>query len=151
MKLKVVPLENGTVIDHISLDQGRIVYRLLRSKITDHPTVLLLNIPSSSQSKKDMLKIENVFVDKVDCDIIALVSPNATINTIKNGKVVDKYNVKLPEHLHGFLKCLNPNCITNREREPLETNFAVSSNPLKLVCVYCDKEYDERLVSHIVG
>lgn len=150
MELKVTPIRNGTVIDHITPESGMIVYRLLRQKIAGHPTVVLLNAPSSSMGMKDMIKIEDVFVNKAECDVIALVAPNATINTIKGNTVAEKYRVKMPKFVRGFLKCLNPKCVTNADREPLETHFVVENSPFRLRCVYCDKEYSESLVNETV-
>jgi len=147
MQLKVVPIQAGTVIDHIPPGRGRIVYRLLSEKIGSQPTVVLLNAPSTTRGKKDIVKMENVFITKDDIDIIALVAPEATINVINGGKVTEKYAVKMPQRIDGILKCLNPKCVTNAEREPLATRFVVTNSPLKLRCEYCDKEYDDSLVS----
>ncbi|MCK4327751.1 MAG: aspartate carbamoyltransferase regulatory subunit [Candidatus Diapherotrites archaeon] len=148
MTLEVKPIQNGTVIDHIPAGKGLVVYTLLGGA-NNGQAVLLLNAKSPRLGRKDIVKMADVFVDKERRNIIALVAPEATINTIKNGKLVEKHNVEMPKRIEGYLKCLNPKCVTNAEREPLATSFTVSSNPLRLKCDYCDKEYSERLVSGI--
>ena len=148
MTLKVTELKNGTVIDHIPAGKGLAVYNLLNGS-ANSMSVLLMNAESSSSGRKDMVKLQDVFVDEAKRDIIALVAPDATINLIKDGKVAEKHKVKMPSKVRGHLKCLNPKCITNAGREPLQTIFSVEGNPVRLKCEYCDKEYDERLVTGI--
>ena len=60
----------------------------------------------------------------------------------QKGKIIEKRNVKLPSEVNGILDCLNPKCITNKEREPLKTKFIVKENPLRLRCAYCNKEFE---------
>ncbi|MFC2174442.1 aspartate carbamoyltransferase regulatory subunit [archaeon] len=148
MALEVKPIKDGTVVDHIPAGKGLVVYTLLGGA-NGGQSVLLLNAKSPSMGKKDIVKLEDVFVSKERRDIIALVAPDATINTIKGGKRVEKHKVGLPKTVQGYLKCLNPHCVTNAAREPLETSFTVSANPLRMRCDYCDKEYDERLVTQV--
>ena len=149
MALEVAEIENGTVVDHIPAGKGMIVYQLLNGSLNKSESVLLVNVNSSTHDKKDMVKMENIFVDGETGSIIALVAPEATINLIRNRKVSKKYKVQMPKKVRKYLRCLNPKCVTNAEREPLETAFTVSSNPVILRCDYCDKEYDERLVANI--
>ncbi|MFH1836236.1 MAG: aspartate carbamoyltransferase regulatory subunit, partial [Methanobacteriota archaeon] len=57
-----------------------------------------------------------------------------------NFKVVRKENVKLPKKITGSIYCPNPNCITNKEREPVETVFIVrETDPLVLSCKFCER------------
>ena len=148
MALKVTELKNGTVIDHITAGKGLSVYNLLNGN-GEGISVLLLNAESSRSGRKDMVKLQNVVVNPAKRDIIALVAPEATINIIKDGKVAEKYKVKMPKTVRGYLKCLNPKCISNAAREPLVSSFSVEGNPVNLKCDYCDKEYDERIVTGI--
>ena len=149
MALEVTEISNGTVIDHIPAGNGILVYSLLGGSANCGQCVLLTNAKSTRFDKKDVVKMEDVFVGGDNRDIIALVAPDATINTIRDGKLAEKHKVKMPNKIRGHLKCLNPKCVTNAAREPLETSFSVIGNPLHLKCDYCDKEYDERLVSGI--
>ncbi len=114
--LNVDTIESGTVIDHIKAGKGKKVMELLR--ISDNfssRVALVMNVSSKKLGKKDIVKIENVFVSNEIANLIALVAPNSTINIIKNGEVANKYQVSLPKQLRGVGICPNPNCITNFE------------------------------------
>jgi len=135
--LKVRPIENGTVIDHIARGKALNVYKVLN--IGEETTITIaMYVPSKKYGKKDILKIEGVELSEEDVNKIGLISPNATINIIKNGDVVKKFKVKIPDIITGILKCTNPNCITNVERVP--GKFKVErKDPLKIRCIYCEK------------
>ncbi|MHA1835721.1 MAG: aspartate carbamoyltransferase regulatory subunit, partial [Candidatus Odinarchaeia archaeon] len=98
-----------------------------------------INVPSSKFKKKDIVKIEERFLKPKEVDKIVLIAPNATINIIKDYQIIDKKRVQLPKELKGFPKCFNPNCITN-SCEPVKPHFEVlSSKPIKLRCLYCQR------------
>jgi aspartate carbamoyltransferase regulatory subunit len=74
-----------------------------------------------------------------ELDKIALISPNATINIIRDYNVAEKFVVEVPNIVKGIVKCQNPGCITN-QNEPIEPEFVVESKkPLLLRCIYCDR------------
>ena len=114
MELKVKPIENGTVIDHISGSKALKVYKILNIE-EKLPITLALNVPSKKGGMKDILKIEGLELTRDDVNKIALISPDATINIIKEGIVIKKFKVNLPKRIDGIIKCTNPNCITNKE------------------------------------
>ena len=135
--LKVEPIENGTVIDHIKQGKALNVYNALNIK-KDKTITIAMNVPSGKNHKKDILKIEGIELSKYDVDKISLISPNATINIIKNKIVINKFKVEIPNTIEGILKCTNPNCITNMEN--VAGKFEVEDRePLKIRCVYCEK------------
>ncbi|MBW9221241.1 aspartate carbamoyltransferase regulatory subunit [Methanothermococcus sp. SCGC AD-155-M21] len=136
--LRVKPIENGTVIDHISKGKALSVYNVLNIKYEDTPITIAMNVFSKKNKKKDILKIEGVELSEYDVNKISLISPSATINIIKEGKVVKKFKVEIPETIVGIIKCTNPNCITNIENTT--GKFKVEEkNPLKIRCIYCEK------------
>ncbi|ABR54337.1 aspartate carbamoyltransferase, regulatory subunit [Methanococcus vannielii SB] len=145
VELKVKPIENGTVIDHIESSKALKVYDLL--KINESmPVTLALNVSSKKGSLKDILKIEGLALSKADVNKIALVSPNATINIIKDGKVVSKFKVGIPNKIDGIVKCTNPNCITNKEG--IKSKFTVEQkDTLKIRCDYCEKFINSIIIS----
>ncbi len=51
---------------------------------------MLLNVASEKLGKKDVVKIENKVVSEEEASKIALIAPDATLNIIKNWKVVEK-------------------------------------------------------------
>ncbi|ENN96294.1 aspartate carbamoyltransferase regulatory subunit [Methanocaldococcus villosus KIN24-T80] len=143
MELKVRKIKDGTVIDHIDAGKALIVYKILN--IPNHiPITLAINVPSKKKEKKDILKIEGFELKEKDINKISLISPDVTINIIKDWQVVKKLKPKIPDLIEGILKCTNPNCITHFE--PVEGKFIVESkNPLKIRCYYC-----ERLLEKII-
>ncbi|WP_456472068.1 aspartate carbamoyltransferase regulatory subunit [Methanocaldococcus sp.] len=136
-ELKVKKIKNGTVIDHIDAGKAMMVYKILN--IPDDVSITLaINVPSKKKGRKDILKIENLEIKKEDLDKISLISPDVTINIIKDGEVVKKLKPQIPDKIEGILKCTNPNCITNVEK--VKGEFIVESkNPLKIRCYYCEK------------
>ncbi|HDO41859.1 MAG TPA: aspartate carbamoyltransferase regulatory subunit, partial [Candidatus Bathyarchaeota archaeon] len=72
-----------------------------------------------------------------EVDKIALIAPNATINIIRDYKVVEKKRVQLPKVIKNIVRCANPACISN-SNEPIQPIFYVESQePLYLKCHYC--------------
>ena len=86
------------------------------------------------------VNVEDRELDKSQVDRIALIAPNATINIIRNYNVVEKHHVEAPKEVIGLVRCENPNCITNKPREPVKSKFTVVSHePLQLKCGYCER------------
>jgi aspartate carbamoyltransferase regulatory subunit len=148
-ELKVQPIRNGTVIDHISAGRAVTVMRilgLLRPGWTSTVTAAM-NVPSN-KGRKDILKIEDRELDPGEVNKISLIAPNATINIIREYEVARKERVAIPEKVSGLVKCPNPNCVTNHE--PVKTQFlVVSQDPVKLQCGYCDRDVHD-VAEHIV-
>lgn len=148
-ELKVQPIRNGTVIDHIASGRAVTVMRilgLLRPGWTSTVTAAM-NVPSN-KGRKDILKIEDRELDPSEVNKISLIAPNATINIIREYEVARKERVELPEKVSGLVRCPNPNCVTNHE--PIKTQFLVTQkDPVRLTCGYCDREVHE-VSEHIV-
>ena len=139
-ELKVQPIRNGTVIDHISPGRAITVLKILGMPRLGWTSTITaaMNVPSS-RGRKDILKIEDRELDGNEVNKISLIAPNATINIVREYEVVNKHRVELPEKVSGLVKCPNPNCVTNHE--PVKTSFlVVSRDPVKLHCGYCDRE-----------
>lgn len=133
--IKVEKITNGTVIDHIAAGNGKKVLSLLGIEENyPHRVALMINVPSRKTGKKDIVKIEGIFVNEETANLIALVSPHATINIIKNEKVGRKFNAELPDKL-TIGKCPNPNCITNSEHGYEE--FGKEGEAYR--CSYCER------------
>lgn len=139
--LTVEKIENGSVIDHIKAGRGLDVLRILNiNGKYEGRVALVMNVPSKKMGKKDIVKIEGKRIDEKSANKIALIAPDATLNIINEGKVVDKSLVKLPNTLTGIIKCLNPKCITNNER--VETIFYVEKGKaILLKCAFCEKVF----------
>jgi aspartate carbamoyltransferase regulatory subunit len=137
--LKIEPIENGTVIDHIKSGKGKKVLEMLGiDESYAGRTALVMNVVSKRCGKKDIVKIEGKEVSEELSDIIALISPGSTINIIKNGKVSVKRDVSVPEALKNIGTCPNPNCITNFERA--EKSFVKEDGGYR--CHYCERIFE---------
>jgi len=138
--LKVTPIRNGTVIDHIPSGMALKVLKVLGISGEGTSTVsVLMHVASKQRGTKDIVKIEDRELLPKELNKIALIAPEATINIIRNYNVAEKHTVALPERVVGILKCENPNCISNF-KEPVKPRFRVASrSPPRLRCVYCDR------------
>jgi len=143
--LKVKLIKNGIAIDHIKHGEAPEVLKILGiSNGFQESVTLAMNIPSGFMGKKDIVKVENRDLDPKEINKIAIIAPNATINWIRDYKVVKKEKVSLPEEIVGIVKCPNPSCVTNKEREPIKSVFRVKQQePLVLRCKYCEREISE--------
>ena len=137
-KLRVEPIKDGTVIDHIMSGQALNVLKVLKIKSPSEETVsMAMNVSSREMGKKDIVKVEDRRLEKGELNKIALIATNATINIIEEYAVVEKYRVSVPKFIDGIIRCKNQNCITNMD-EHVATRFKVESkDPLSLRCVYC--------------
>ncbi len=137
-ELVVSAIENGTVIDHIPVDTVLMVLSILGLDKYEDEVLIGNNLDSKKYGKKGIIKARNKFFEQKDINKIALVAPKATLIVIKNYEVVEKKFVEIPEKIDIILKCINPNCITNKEI--VDTKFkVVEKNPLKIQCRYCEK------------
>ena len=140
--VKVTPIKNGTVIDHITPGMALNVLKIIGIPDTGVQSTVsvLMRVPSRRVKWKDIVKVEDRELDKSQVDKIALIAPNATINIIRNYNVVEKHHVEAPKEVIGLVRCENPNCITNKPREPVKSKFTVVSHePLQLKCGYCER------------
>lgn len=141
-KLRIKTIRNGVVIDHIRQGRALDVLRIMGiyGDFADAIT-LAMNVPSKNLGRKDIVKVENRNIDTAEINKIAIIAPEATINTILEYKVTKKEKVSLPDLIVGIIKCPNPQCITNKEREPIKSVFEVKEkDPLILRCKYCERE-----------
>ncbi len=144
-QLLIRKIRDGIVIDHIPASKALTVLRLL--KITGKEglrVALVMNVESRKIGVKDIIKIEGRELSRDELSIIALVAPTATINIIRDYRVVSKFKVEVPDSIEGALRCLNTRCITNKPNEPIRTKFVtISRNPLIIKCHYCGTYYTE--------
>ena len=69
---------------------------------------------------------------------IGFVDPDATVNIIKDGVLVDKLRIAMPTVLTNVIKCKNPRCITSCEQE-LDHIFKLTDKEAKVYrCIYCE-------------
>ena len=138
--IEITSLKNGIVIDHIKPGLGIKIFNLLNLDQLDDEVALILNANSSSQGKKDIVKIANNL--DINLDAVSIIDPSATVNFIEEEKVVEKKQLELPEVSNGILKCQNPTCVSTTERN-IESKFILIDKKEKMYkCAYCDHIYD---------
>ena len=134
--MNIDSIQNGVVIDHITAGQGMKLYHLLKLDETDLSVAIIRNVVSRKMGKKDIIKIDADI--PVNLDVIAYVDPGATFNIIRNGALVEKRQMELPEMLTDVLTCKNPRCITSTEQE-LKHVFRLTDRENKVYrCIYCE-------------
>ena len=112
------------------------IYDLLGLKDKEYSVALMMNVISNKMGRKDIIKIDSVM--PIDYDVIGYVDPGATVNIIKDGRLVDKASVNLPKKLTNVIKCKNPRCITSIEQE-LDHIFRLTNEDGQVYrCIYCE-------------
>jgi aspartate carbamoyltransferase regulatory subunit len=147
-ELRITPIKNGTVIDHIGNGLSLEVLRIIgvRELDKDSTVSVALHVRSQKLGWKDIVKVENMELSPRKVNAIALVAPTATISIIRDFKVREKRVVDLPDRIVGIVRCPNSNCITN-QREPVESEFDVARRrPVVLRCSYCERTVDDFLL-----
>lgn len=136
--MKIDAIINGIVIDHITAGKAMELYHFLGLEDLDCPVALIKNVNSKLMGKKDIIKIDAQL--DVDLDAIGYVDPGATVNIIKDGKLVEKKKLLLPETIKNVIKCKNPRCITTTEQE-LAHIFKLTDRENRIYrCVYCESK-----------
>ncbi|TKJ21916.1 MAG: aspartate carbamoyltransferase regulatory subunit [Promethearchaeota archaeon Loki_b32] len=140
-KLKIDKISKGSVIDHIDAGYALTILNLTGIDESKNLMTIGVNVSSKKYTTKDIIKIENVFLNETQMQQISILSPNATISLIENYKVIEKKKVKLPQIIKKLILCINQTCISNSD-EPIDTEFLVlEEKPLKIQCVYCERIY----------
>lgn len=136
--MNVDSIKNGIVIDHITAHKGMRIYELLNLDCLDSSVALIKNAPSRKTGRKDIIKIDSDF--EVNMEILGYVDPDITVNIIKDGKIIEKKTIELPERLTNVIKCKNPRCITATEQE-LDHIFTLADKENRVYrCLYCESE-----------
>lgn len=137
-ELKVSAIRNGTVIDHIRNDSTFKVAEILNLTHEGRMVLIGVNLPSRSLGRKGIVKIEDRTITQQEANKIALIAPEATLNIIEDYRVIEKRHVVLPQVVEGFVRCINPSCVTNQQA--VDSCFdVVGTAPPTLRCAYCER------------
>ena len=138
-ELVVSALENGTVLDHIPAQYVYKALDLLGLKDIENQITIGINLASKIYGKKGIIKIADKFFEDEELNKLSLIAPKATVNVIRDFKVVEKKKLETPEEVIGIARCKNPKCVTNHQ--PIKTKFATIQNgdEISLKCHYCEK------------
>lgn len=143
-ELVVSALENGTVLDHIPAENVYKALSILNLKGVENQITLGINLVSKIYGRKGIIKIADKFFEDEELDKLVLIAPQATVNVIRDFKVVEKKKLKMPKEIVGIAKCQNPKCVTNHQ--PIKTRFktVTKDDKISLLCQYCEKTSDTK-------
>ena len=137
-QLLVRRIKDGTVIDHIESGKALLVLRTLDITGKEGNVITVaLNVPSSKHNKKDIIKVENRFLEENETNKLALIAPHATINIIKDYKLIEKRKIQLPDSITGVFKCTNLKCVTNSDEYIKPVINIIDKEKVILRCKYC--------------
>jgi len=142
-ELSVSAIKEGSVIDHIPSNTTLKVVDILDLKGIRGIISIATNLTSKTMGKKGIIKISGKDLTKEEVDKIALIAPNATVNIINNYNVNKKIKVTIPLVINKIIKCSNPNCITNNEKNIITKFYVLNKNPLKVKCHYCERNMEK--------
>ena len=130
-------LTDGTVIDHLPVGTAARALELLGLP-REGPITVGINVPSPTQGRKDIIRVEGLFLGKAELDRLALLGPSIAVSIVRDGEVSGKTVLDVPERLIGILTCRNPTCITNEEH--VQTVFFKQGDyPYRFQCAYCER------------
>ena len=132
-------IKDGIVLDHITAGRGMEIYNILGLGRLDCTVAMIKNAESEKKGKKDIIKIGQVI--DLDFDVLGYIDPGITVNIIRDGALVKRAHLSLPERITGIIKCKNPRCITSPEASA-EQEFYLADRERKIYrCRYCDAAY----------
>lgn len=141
--LNISGLKEGVVIDHIKAGGALEIYKYLQLDKLDCSVAIIKNAKSNKSGKKDIIKIEGPLC--VNLETLGVLDPNITINIIKDGEIIEKRHLTLPETVSNIIKCKNPRCITSIEQE-LVHKFKLTNKEKGIYrCIYCEQRFKGNL------
>ena len=147
--MRVQPIRNGTVIDHIKAGRGRKILDALELIDKGTTITLLMHVPSKKNTSKDVVKIEDRELSESESQKLALLSPGAHVNIIRNFVVAEKNVAELPKSISDMALCSNDNCNSNNERGARTTFNIINCDSLNIQCIYCGRKIAEDNIEFI--
>ncbi len=131
-------IKDGIVLDHITAGRCMEIYNILGLGKLDCTVAMIKNAESQKIGRKDIIKIGQVI--DLDFNVLGYIDPGITVNIIRNGELIKRQRLSLPEQIRGIIKCKNPRCITSTEQE-LTQEFRLVDPERKIYrCIYCESE-----------
>lgn len=138
--LNISGIHEGFVLDHIQAGMSLQIYHDLKLERLDCTVAIIKNAKSSKMGKKDILKVE-CSVEALDLDILGFTDHNITVNVIKDNKIVEKKELRLPKQVKNVITCKNPRCITSIEQELDQIFLLIDGEKEIYRCRYCEEKY----------
>ncbi|MDD6189008.1 MAG: aspartate carbamoyltransferase regulatory subunit [Clostridiales bacterium] len=134
--MNVDSIRNGYVIDHIKAGTSMKLYHFLNLEKLDCGVAIIKNVQSGKSGKKDIIKIDSLI--ELNLDVLGYLDPGITVNMVKDGEIIEKRKLQLPDELNGVISCKNPRCITSVEQE-LPQRFKLTDPENGVYrCIYCE-------------
>ena len=138
--MEVTSIQNGIIIDHVPAGTALKVLEYLKIDPAKTKLALIMNTDSHMFGTKDIIKIEREEeAETIALAVLGLVARTATVGIVRGGKIVEKKQPTLPEHVVNIIKCVNPRCVTTTE-PAVQMFHLVHSDRQEYRCDYCDEE-----------
>ena len=138
--LNIGAISEGYVLDHIKAGKAMTIYKDLQLDKLDCTVAIIKNARSNKLGKKDIVKVQCP-IEQLDLDIVGFIDHNITVNIIKEGKIVEKKELKMPKKIVNVVRCKNPRCFTSIEQE-LDQVFVLTDEENQVYrCMYCEEKY----------
>ncbi len=134
--MNIDSIKNGIVIDHISAGKAMQIYEMLSFNSLSCPVAMIMNVASGKMGKKDIIKIDGEI--DVNLSVIGYVSPDSTVNIIKDGEIIEKSHIAPPKTLTNIIKCKNARCISTSERDIDHVFILTNEEKREYRCLYCE-------------
>ena len=134
--MNIDSIQNGIVLDHIKAGKSLQIYQDLHLDKLNCSVAIIKNVKRQKMGRKDIVKIDQDI--NINLDVLGYIDPDVSVNIIKDGKLVEKKKIELPEKLVGIKKCTNPRCITSTE-QGITHIFKLTDREKRIYrCIYCD-------------
>lgn len=94
--MNIDSIQNGYVIDHIRAGRSMEIYHYLGLDALDCSVAIIKNAKSQRMGK-DIIKIDQEI--PLDLDLLGYIDPGISVNIIRDGKLVEKKNLRCPRGL----------------------------------------------------
>ena len=139
--LNVGALQEGFVLDHIKAGKAMTIYHDLKLDKLDCTVAIIKNARSGKMGVKDIIKVEGLI--PLNLDLLGFLDHNITVAVVKDGKLVEKKHLSLPQEVVGVATCHNPRCITSEERG-LKQIFVLRDREKRVYrCKYCEEKLED--------
>ncbi len=141
--LNVGQIEEGFVLDHIKAGTSLTIFHQLQLDKSKYTSAIIQYARSNAMGRKDILKVECP-IDVLNMDVLGYIDHTITVNVVKNGEIVEKRRLTLPQEITNVIKCKNPRCITSIEQE-LPHIFQLTDAENEVYrCKYCEEKYNKQ-------
>lgn len=136
---QVEAITHGTVIDHLPPENTLKAATVLG--VSGDQIFIGVNLQSQGDRGKGVIKIAGRELNQASLSQLALMAPEATVNIIRDYKVIKKGTVSVPDSFHNIAACPNSNCITNHQTWATQLDV-IAHKPLRVRCYHCERSFE---------